>query len=103
MIRLRTNDELNAALENDLIIILSKTEGCGVCNAVKDMLFKIKDDYKNVKFYEIYIEDVPLFQGQYLVFTVPTVLIMYQGKEVLRESRFVNIRKITSTLDKILE
>lgn len=102
MKRIKTNDDLNSALQNDLSVILSKTEGCSICGAIKQRLELIEDNYPNIPFYELYIEDIPLFQGQYLVFTVPTVLVMNNGKEILRESRFVNIRNITKLLDNYL-
>lgn len=101
MKQITTQNELDLALSNDFSLILSKTNGCSVCGAIKQRLELIEDTYKDIPFYEIYIEDLPTFQGQYLVFTVPTVLIFEKEKELLRESRFVNIRNITKLLDNI--
>lgn len=41
--------------------------------------------------------------GQYSVFSLPTVLIIYKGRENLRESRFINFNNIEKNLDYIGE
>ncbi len=41
--------------------------------------------------------------GQYSVFTLPTVLIIYKGRENLRESRFINFDNIEKNLYYISE
>lgn len=102
MKKITTNTDLFTALNQELSVILAKTEGCSVCGAIKQRLEMIEDNYKNIDFFEVYIEDFPEFKGQHLVFTVPTVLVMNNGKEILRESRFVNIRKIKNLLDNFL-
>lgn len=39
--------------------------------------------------------------GQLGVFIVPTVIIIYDGKEILRESRFIDFNKINKNLEYI--
>lgn len=41
--------------------------------------------------------------GQYSVFTVPTILIIYKGREKLRESKFIDFNNIESNLEYIIE
>jgi len=102
MKRINTKLDLDLALQNELSIILSKTKDCTVCGAIKERLEAIEGNYPSIDFFEVYIEDFPLFQGQFLVFAVPTVLVMNYGKEILRESRFVQIRNITKLLNNLI-
>jgi len=51
-------------------------------------------NYPSIPAFEIYLEDVELFQGQHLVFTVPTIIVFSNEKEILRESRFIDFSKI---------
>lgn len=37
--------------------------------------------------------------GQHLIFTVPSILIFFEGKEVLRESRFIDFAKLDRMLN----
>lgn len=41
--------------------------------------------------------------GQYEAFIVPTILIIYRGKEMTRESKFIDFKKLQKSLDYILE
>jgi len=99
MKKINTNEDLDLALQNELSVILSKTKDCSVCSAIKEKLILIKNNYPKVNFFELYLDDLPLFQGQFLVFSVPTVLIMNYNKELLRQSRFIQMRNITNFLD----
>lgn len=56
-------------------------------------------EYKSIPHYQVYLEEIPLFQGQHLVFTVPTILVFSEGKEILRESRFIDFNKIQRLFD----
>lgn len=47
---------------------------------------------------EIIIDDLIEVSGQFLVFSVPTILIMHEGREILRESRFIDFNKISRIL-----
>jgi hypothetical protein len=44
------------------------------------------------------IDETTAFSAQRLVFTIPTVLILFQGREVARESRFINFEQLERTL-----
>jgi len=60
-------------------------------------------EYEKIPSYQVYLDDVSLFQGQHLVFTVPTILVFSQGREILRESRFIDFEKIKRLFDIYLE
>ncbi len=93
------NEDLDQMYNNKFSLILTKTKTCSVCGAIKERLEQIENNYPDIPFYEIYIEDFPLFRGQFLIFTVPTVLILNKDKEILRESRFVDVNKIANVLN----
>ncbi len=89
--------EIENLLQNDFSIILAKTHGWGVCDVTKVQLQPFLSKY-NIELTEVYIDDLPEFRGNHLVFTVPTILIFSQGREMLRESRFINMGKIDRIL-----
>ena len=41
--------------------------------------------------------------GQNLIFTVPTIVIMNEGKEIFKESRFIDFNKIERTLGLLVD
>lgn len=55
-------------------------------------------DAHPIKVAKIYIDELVEITGQFLVFTVPTILIMHEGREILRESRFIDLQAVERTL-----
>lgn len=74
------------------------TEECGVCHALLPRLKNLIEDY-DIDLIEIDALKYPLISGQHQVFTVPTMLVWSEGREVQRESRFFNFEKISRTLE----
>jgi len=59
---------------------------------------RLLKQYKNVGNIVVSFEDMKEISAKYLVFTAPTVLLFHQGKEILRESRFISLDNIERTL-----
>lgn len=85
-------------IKNKHFIVLAKTKTCTVCNAIEPIVLNVLEDYSSILFYTIFIEDVPEFSGQQLVFTVPTLIVYKNNKEYARLSRFI----LKSDLERIL-
>ena len=92
-------DQLNPILQTSAVVVLYfTTPQCSVCTAVFPQLEALveKTNYPLIK---IDGSKFPEVAGQYIVFTVPTILVMFEGKEVLRESRFIDFNKIERILN----
>jgi len=59
---------------------------------------RLLKQYKNVGNIVVSFEDMKEISAKYLVFTAPTVLLFHQGKEILRESRFISLENTERTL-----
>ncbi len=92
-------EEFNNIVNQDLMILIAKTKTCAVCKPLTEKLIQFMENYKTIPMYQVYLEDVLIFQGQHLVFTVPTVLVFSNGQEILRESRFIDFAKIERLFD----
>jgi predicted DNA-binding protein len=103
MCKIQTTAELESALNNKLSLLLCKTKGCAICSSIKEKLENIENYYPDINFYELNIEELRVFQGQFLIFTLPTVLVISYNKELHRESRFIRISILKNTLNKIIE
>jgi len=82
----------------DPFILYFSTPNCNVCHS---MLPKLLGELEYNKCDVIVIDAAvyPEIAGQARIFVAPTVLVMYEGKEILRESRFIDISKISRLLD----
>ncbi|MFZ5944857.1 MAG: thioredoxin family protein [Bacillota bacterium] len=79
-------------------ILYFSSSNCNVCHAILPKLINLVDDYP-IKVARINIDEHAEIAGQFLIFTVPTILIMHKGKEIFRESRFIDFQKVEKTLN----
>ena len=75
---------------------------CGVCGSMGITLDEITENI-DIPIYKINIKEDNKISAQNLVFTVPTILVFYDGKEILRESRYIDFNNVKKVLDIILE
>lgn len=101
MNRIKNYNQVKTAISENSAVIIAKTQGCNVCLPVTQRLIEMMKEYPTIPLYEVYIEDVPEFRGQHLVFTVPTIIVFFDGKEIHRESRFIDWEKLDSLLTNI--
>jgi thioredoxin 1 len=74
------------------------------CNVCKTLLPKVKDmiaGYAGVDFLYIDINRNPLLRGQYLVFSVPTLVLFEQGRETKRFSRYFSLEELKTEVERI--
>lgn len=91
---IKTYEEFQNLISQDLVILIAKTKTCAVCTPLTDKLNEFMKGYPTIPSYQIFLEDIQIFSGQHLVFTVPTILVFSNNQEILRESRFIDFNKI---------
>ena len=98
----QTNDDVIQAIQPDQepVVLYFTTTTCNVCKSIFPRLEELMQAYPQ-KLFKIDAEAFPELAGQNRVFTVPTILIFAEGKEVLRESRFIDFAKIQRLLELI--
>jgi thiol-disulfide isomerase/thioredoxin len=87
--------EVKDIINKELVMIVAKSHDCSSCKMINKMLETNVKNLDQIEVYNIYIDDIDQFRGEYLIFSVPTVVIFSEGKELLRESRYINYDKIT--------
>ncbi|MGG0208213.1 thioredoxin family protein [Bacillus mycoides] len=94
-----TIEELATYIEGQqLVLLFIKTENCGVCDIMLRKVNCVLENYDYVEKVEILLQDMQEIAGRYAVFTGPTVLLFYTGKEILRESRFISLENLERTI-----
>lgn len=95
MRRSKNVNEVKAIIANNTIALLYvSSEKCGVCNVIFPRLTHMLKSYPAVMAVQINIDEAPLITGEYNIFTIPCVLVFIEGKEVIREARYINIKEI---------
>lgn len=77
--------------ENKVAMLYFSSQNCSVCVALLPKIKELLKKYSNIAYAKVEINEVELAVGKYLIFTVPTIIMFIEGKEVIRESRFISI------------
>lgn len=97
---METIEYKNLTENNELILFYFSTPTCNVCKVLRP---KVEDVVKKSNGWEFQYVDTTQSReitGQNLIFAVPTILQIVQGKEVKRFSRNVNLYELEQTLNK---
>ncbi|AGA69147.1 thioredoxin domain-containing protein [Desulfitobacterium dichloroeliminans LMG P-21439] len=84
-----------------LNLLYFSSSSCNVCHVFISKVLKLAKEY-NIPVVEIDIQKHREVAGQTLVFTVPTLLVMHEGKEVLRESRFIDLQNVARLIEQVI-
>ncbi|MCU6709118.1 thioredoxin family protein [Paenibacillus sp. J5C_2022] len=97
-------NEVRATIEEHrLMLLLMKTEHCGVCEAIQAKVESLVEEMPRAHSGYVYVEDVPELASEYLVLTAPVLLLFFEGREVHRFSRFVRLDELHSVLERYIQ
>ena len=96
---IKNNQEADKVINKDFVMVIAKSHTCSICNTILNTMQNNVPNLDQIEIYNIYIDDVDEFRGQHTIFSVPTVLIFSEGKELLRESRYINYSKIQRLIE----
>ena len=80
-------------------IYLSR-KGCSVCELMLPRIESLSQKYKGSNFYKIDLDEYEEAVGEFLIFSIPAFIVFSEGKELVREARFFNMKNIEEKLDK---
>lgn len=102
--RLCSLQEVNQFIkENSLAFLYISREDCSVCHSLLPQIRNLLADYPKIKLALIQADEIEAVAGAFLVFTVPAMLLFWEGKEVVREARFVHLDALKSKLQKVYQ
>nr|WP_132949580.1 thioredoxin family protein [Thermolongibacillus altinsuensis] len=81
-------------------LYISQTN-CGVCHALLPKIKEVMSDFPKIQLAFINADHVPAIAGHLSIFTVPVMILYVDGKEVLREARFVHVEQFREKVKKI--
>ncbi|MED1438200.1 thioredoxin family protein [Aeribacillus composti] len=81
-------------------LYISKTN-CSVCHALLPKVEKVLAEFPKIQMGLINADDIPNIAGHLSIFTAPVLILYVDGKEVLREARFVHVEQFKEKVKKI--
>lgn len=71
------------------------TEACNVCKVLKPKVAElIGEEFPQVKLAYVKSDVLPDVAGQHQIFTAPTILVFFDGRETIRKSRNIGIDEL---------
>ena len=99
---IKSTQEFESIIENELgVLAYFSHERCSVCKTLKPKI----DEYFSKHFPKIEIvyintEELPELAGKYLIFTVPVILVFFEGKETYRKARNIGIQELAELVER---
>jgi len=84
-----------------IFISYFSTPECNVCRTLKPKVEQLANEYIDVGFEYIDLQQDEKMAGEYSVFSVPTVIVFIEGKESKRYSRSFSIYELKTFIDRI--
>ena len=88
---------------NRICVLYFSDELCSVCIDLLPKVERLISSYPAIQLANVDISSPSEISGQLSVFTAPTVILFIDGKEILRESRFISIDSLKIKIDRILD
>ena len=94
-----TTAEMEERLAGQSMVVLHFSSPlCGVCHATWPRTLALANTWQ-WPVINIGVDAQPAVAAQRLVFTVPTILVLLDGREILRESRFIDFDRLARILE----
>lgn len=98
---LLSTEEINKAIaSNEMALLYIASKGCGVCDVIFPRLTQLLESYPRLRGFKIELDQVPDISGIFHVFSIPCVLLYIQGKETVREARYIIIERLQEQLER---
>lgn len=93
MIAITNESDFN--IDNDkLIAVKFWASWCGPCKQMNPSIKKIEDEFPNVKFLSVEIEQVPEIAQRFRIKSLPSILLLKDGQEIKRINGLVLIEPL---------
>lgn len=87
--------------ENDAVLAYFSTETCSVCYVLKPKVIEmVSESFPKIKIIFIESDKLPELAAQNRVFTAPTVVVFFAGRETIRKSRAFGVDELRSEIQR---
>ncbi len=104
MIALEQMEQVEAFLEEEgLRLLYITTTTCNVCKSILPKLETLLEAFPHIASAKIEADRLQEAKGKFLVFSVPAVLLYYEGKELHRSARFIQFAELRAEFERFTD
>lgn len=94
-------DFTNTKSNSQAVLFYFSHDECSVCKVLKPKIHELlQNEFPKMKFRYVDIKKTPEVSAQNNIFTVPTLLIYFEGKEFVRRSRNIGITELKNLIER---
>jgi thioredoxin-like negative regulator of GroEL len=83
------------------VLLYFSSDSCSVCKVLRPKVAKLlHDQFPLMVSHYVDTEMSPVISGQFRVFTIPTIILFFEGKEHLRYSRNIGMHQLEESLSR---
>ncbi len=87
--------------ENAGVLFYYSNETCNVCKVLKPKIQEMLEaNYPEIPFFYVDMSLTPEISSQESVFTVPSLIVFFDGKETIRKSRHIGVDELKETISR---
>jgi len=96
-------DDFNRILEEKQgVLFYFSIPTCNVCKVLKPKVKNmLKEKFEEIEFYYVNVEKAKELAANLSIFTIPTILVFFGGKEFLRKSRYIGIKELENYIKRL--
>lgn len=102
MEKIYSMQDLQERISSDKALLLYfSSESCSVCKVLKPKVAELLQE-KFPRLVSLYVdtEKSPVIAGQFRVFTIPTILLYFEGREQVRFSRNIGLHQLEAAIER---
>lgn len=104
MNKLKSIDDIKDFIkENKFVMVYFSSDGCNVCENILPRLEEMLKKHSKVVSGHVEVQNLPSVASIFSVFTIPTIMIFLEGKEILNQTRFINFLQLEEKIHRFSE
>lgn len=85
---------------NKMVLVYFGSNNCNVCVNIEPKIERMLKKYEKVKYVHVDVNESVEITAQNNIFTIPAVLVFINGKETIREARFISIEILSEEISR---
>jgi len=97
------NDIKDFIKKNKFVMLYFSSDGCNVCDDVLPMIEELLKEHSKIVSGHVEIQNIPSVASVFGIFTIPAIIIFLEGKEIVRQARYINFIELKEQIQRFSE
>jgi len=103
MKELTDEDKFETLIADGVVVVDFSSSQCAPCREIEGSIVKVAQEFPKVKFFKVDVDKFGDLADEYEVLSIPNLVYMANGKEVMRSVGLISAKQITRKVEKCLK